>query len=223
MSGPLTPARIIVADDHPVVLYALERLIGRWPRLRVVGRATTFAELFDEAARVDFDVVITDLYMPCAGDLDAHDMLLDFRRRFAHASLIVLTGETAPAVLHRLLRMQVDGILSKKDCVDLIPDAIASAMARERYLGPLVRDLLARDWPAAGDDGRARQLSRREIEVIVHYASGLSVTEIAVRLGRSVKTISAQKCSAMKKLSLANDVELYRFAVESGIVSRMFG
>ena len=103
------------------------------------------------------------------------------------------------------------------------PEAIQELHMATQRGDARARDLLARDWPAAADDGSARQLSRREIEVIVHYASGLSVTEIAVRLGRSVKTISAQKCSAMKKLSLANDVELYRFAVDSGIVSRMLG
>jgi DNA-binding NarL/FixJ family response regulator len=62
-------------------------------------------------------------------------------------------------------------------------------------------------------------LSRRELEVFTQYASGLGVTEIAARLGRSVKTISAQKCTAMRKLALHSDAELFRFAVEHGVIS----
>jgi two-component system, NarL family, captular synthesis response regulator RcsB len=62
-------------------------------------------------------------------------------------------------------------------------------------------------------------LSRREMEVFTQYAAGLGVTEIATRLGRSVKTISAQKCTAMKKLALHSDVELFRFAVDHGVVA----
>jgi len=62
-------------------------------------------------------------------------------------------------------------------------------------------------------------LSRRELEVFTQYASGFGVTEIAGRLGRSVKTISAQKCTAMRKLALHSDAELFRFAVEHGVVT----
>ncbi len=61
-------------------------------------------------------------------------------------------------------------------------------------------------------------LSKRELEVFTHYASGLAITEIARQTGRSVKTISAQKCTAMKKLSLQSDADLYRFAIEHGLV-----
>ena len=132
-------------------------------------------------------------------------------------SLVVLTAETDSMALRRLLDLPVDGVLSKKDRIDLIPVVIVAAMAHERYVGPAVRDLLARDLHAAEFAGTDQRLSAREHEVLALYASGLSVTEIAARLGRSIKTISAQKCSAMKKLSLSNDIELFRFATGYGI------
>jgi two-component system capsular synthesis response regulator RcsB len=204
-AAPMLPTRIVIADDHPVVLFALESLISRFPYLTVVGRAHTFPELFNEAAQLDFDVAIVDLHMPCVDDLDARETLGEFRQRFPGASLVVLTTEADPAALRRVLDVKIDGILSKKDPIDLIPVAIVSAMAHERYVGPVVRDLLA-----------YQLLSRREREVLALYASGMSVTEIAGQIGRSIKTISAQKCSAMKKLSLANDIELYRFAADCG-------
>ncbi|HTH59481.1 MAG TPA: response regulator transcription factor [Paraburkholderia sp.] len=217
-AAPMLPTRIVIADDHPVVLFALESLISRFPYLTVVGRAHTFPELFNEAAQLDFDVAIVDLHMPCVDDLDARETLGEFRQRFPGASLVVLTTEADPAALRRVLDVKIDGILSKKDPIDLIPVAIVSAMAHERYVGPVVRDLLAHRLHApAGAPARAYQLlSRREREVLALYASGMSVTEIAGQIGRSIKTISAQKCSAMKKLSLANDIELYRFAADCG-------
>ena len=210
-------ARVLIADDHPVVLFALENLISRFPHLTVVGRARTFAELFEEAAQRDFDVAITDLYMPSADGYDVRETLTSFRQRHTNTVLVVLTAETDSMALRRLLDLPIDGILSKKDRVDLIPVAIVAAMARERYVGPAVRDLLARDLHAAELARTDQRLSAREHEVLALYASGLSVTEIAGRLGRSIKTISAQKCSAMKKLSLSNDIELFRFATGYGI------
>jgi two-component system capsular synthesis response regulator RcsB len=65
-------------------------------------------------------------------------------------------------------------------------------------------------------------LSPRELEVLKQYASGIGVTEIATRLGRSVKTISAQKCTAMRKLALRTDSELFKFSVEYGVLSDDF-
>lgn len=216
-AGQSQPVRIIIADDHPVVLFALENLISRFPYLKIVGRARTFPELVDEADRLDFDVAIVDLHMPCAEGRDVRDALTGFRARFANASLVVLTTETDPAALHRVLHAQIDGILSKKDPIDLIPVAIVSAMARERYVGPVVRDLLSRGLQAAGCANAYQSLSKREREVLTLYASGMSVTEIAGQLGRSIKTISAQKCSAMKKLSLSSDIDLYRFVAECSL------
>lgn len=215
------PVRVIVADDHPLVLFALESLIAGFPNLRIVARAQTAPQLFEAAARQDFDLVLMDLYMPGQGGEDGHDTGHDavrrFRQRFPQKAVVVLTMETNPAALREALELGVDAVLSKRDRMDLVPVAIVSAIAREHYVGPVVRDLLAQASRAQRREEVHRILSRRELEVLTHYASGLGVTEIAGLLGRSVKTISAQKCAAMKKLSLGNDVELYRFAVECGV------
>jgi DNA-binding NarL/FixJ family response regulator len=223
--APAMPVRVLIADDHPVILFALENLLSRFSHLRIVGRACTFSELFDEAGRRDFDVAVVDLHMPSTGNDDPHrphgphgphGSLSRFHQSFPNASLIVLTTEQAPVTLRRILDVEVAGIVSKRDPVDLIPLAIMSAMARERYVGPVVRELLACDSSPLNGGNARRLLSKREREVLRLYASGMNITTIAARLGRSIKTISAQKCSAMKKLSLSNDAELYRFVTECG-------
>jgi two-component system, NarL family, captular synthesis response regulator RcsB len=211
------PVRVIVADDHPLVLFALESLIASFPNLQIVARAQTMQQLFEEAARQDFDLVLVDLHMPGQEGDEGHDGLRRFRQRFAQKAVVVLTMETNAAALREAVELDVDAVLSKRDRIDLIPVAIASAIAHEHYVGPVVRDLLVQASRAQRREQVHQILSRRELEVFTHYVSGLGVTEIASLLGRSVKTISAQKCAAMKKLSLGNDVELYRFAVECGV------
>ncbi|RQG99859.1 response regulator transcription factor [Paraburkholderia dinghuensis] len=211
------PVRVIVADDHPLVLFALESLITSFANLQIVARAQTASQLFEEAARQDFDLVVMDLHMPGQGGEEGYDVLRRFRQRFAQKAVVLLTMETNAAALREALELDVDAVLSKRDRIDLIPVAIASAIAHEHYVGPVVRDLLLQASRAQRREKVHQILSRRELEVFTHYASGLGVTEIAGLLGRSVKTISAQKCAAMKKLSLDNDVELYRFAEECGV------
>ncbi|CAG9206465.1 DNA-binding response regulator [Paraburkholderia tropica] len=212
------PARIIVADDHPLVLFALENLLASLSNLRVVARAQSVPQLFEEALLHDFDLAMLDLYMPGECGEDGHGAVQRFQRTFPDKAVVVLTMEDEAEALRNAINLNVEAVLSKRDRIDLIPVAIASAMAREHYIGPVVRDLLKKAEREQRREEVLRLLSRREFEVLTHYASGLGVTEIAGLLGRSVKTISAQKCAAMKKLALTSDIDLYRFALECGVV-----
>ncbi|CAG9270155.1 DNA-binding response regulator, NarL/FixJ family, contains REC and HTH domains [Paraburkholderia unamae] len=211
------PVRVIVADDHPLVLYALESLLANYPNLQLVARAQSVPELFEVAAQHSFDLVLMDLYMALPGEMDGPEAIRAFRVQFPQKAVVVLTMENDASVLRKTIDLEVSAVLSKRDRLDLIPVAIVSAMAREHYVGPVVRDLLAEAARTERREEVHRILTRREFEVLTHYARGLGVTEIAGLLGRSVKTISAQKCAAMKKLALGNDIELYRFAVECGV------
>ena len=214
-----TPVRAIIADDHPLVLLAIENLIGGYPSMEVVGRAADATELFAEVDRTGCDLVLMDLYMPGGADGSGVEAVRQFRRRYPDVALIVLTMETEAAALQSVISLGVDALISKRDRIDLIHVAIVTALAGECYLGPAVRTLITKAAAMQRLDFVRSMLSRRELEVFTQYASGLGVTEIAGRLGRSVKTISAQKCTAMRKLSLNSDAELFRFAVEHGVVS----
>ncbi|WP_144110931.1 response regulator transcription factor [Paraburkholderia sp. BCC1886] len=213
-----TPVRAVIADDHPLVLLAIENLMGSYPNMKVVGRAADNMELFTKVASTSCDLVLMDLYMPGATDCFGPEAVRQFKDRYPEVALVVLTMETDAAALQKVISLGVEGLLSKRDRIDLIHVAIVTALARERYLGPAVRTLIADATVTQRLDFVRQMLSRRELEVFTHYASGLGVTEIAARLNRSVKTISAQKCTAMRKLALNSDAELFRFAVEHGVI-----
>ncbi|APA85847.1 response regulator transcription factor [Paraburkholderia sprentiae WSM5005] len=218
-----TPVRTIIADDHPLVLLAIENLICNYPNLKVVGRAADVAELFIEVDRSPCDLVLMDLYMPGGHHDNRFDVVRQFKARYPNVALVILTMETEAATLRKVISLGVDGLLSKRDRIDLIHVAVVMALARECYVGPAVRAMLTDVALTQRLDFVRARLSRRELEVFTQYASGLGVTEIATRLGRSVKTISAQKCMAMRKLSLNSDAELFRFAVEHGVVPETCG
>jgi len=216
----VTPlVRTIIADDHPLVLLAVENLMSGFPNIEIVGRAADSSELFTEAQRVKCELVVMDLYMPGGGYGDGVDMIRQFRERYPDVVMVILTMETAAEALQKVISLGVGAVVSKRDRIDLIHVAVITALARECYLGPAIRTLLADATLTRRVDYVRQVLSKRELEVLTHYASGLGVTEIAVRLGRSVKTISAQKCTAMRKLSLQSDADLFRFAADHGVVA----
>ncbi|CAB3801861.1 response regulator transcription factor [Paraburkholderia fynbosensis] len=217
------PVRAIIADDHPLVLLAIENLVRTYPNMQIVGRAADATELFLQVDRGPCDLVLMDLYMPGNIDGSGLDVVKQFKTRYPDVALIVLTMETEAAALQSVIALGVDGLVSKRDRIDLIHVAVVTALARECYVGPAVRTLIAEATVTQRLDLVRSALSRRELEVFVQYASGFAVSEIAARLGRSVKTISAQKCTAMRKLSLRSDAELFRFAAEHGVISAWRG
>ncbi|CAD6542229.1 Transcriptional regulatory protein RcsB [Paraburkholderia metrosideri] len=211
------PVRAIIADDHPLVLLAIDNLMSGYPDIQVVGRAADTVDLFTEIDCTPCDLVLMDLYMPGPSESTGFDIIRQFKTRYPNVALVILTMETEATTLQRVISLGVDGLVSKRDRIDLIHVAIIMAMARECYIGPAVRAQLADASVTKRLDFVHAILSRRELEVFTQYASGLGVSEIAGRLGRSVKTISAQKCAAMRKLSLQSDAELFRFAAEYGV------
>jgi two-component system, NarL family, captular synthesis response regulator RcsB len=213
------PVRAIIADDHPLVLLAIENLISAFPNVQVVGRATDTAELFAQADRVEFDLVVTDLYMPGGPEINGFDTVRQIKKLYPKAALVVLTMETQAAALQKVLALGVDALVSKRDRIDLIHVAIVTALAHECYIGPAVRKLIAEETMTRRLAFLRGLLTPREFEVLAQYASGAGVTEIAGRLERSVKTVSAQKCAAMRKLALHSDTELLRFAVDHGVLT----
>ncbi|WP_144157731.1 response regulator transcription factor [Paraburkholderia sp. BCC1885] len=213
-----TPIRAIIADDHPLVLLAIENLLMAFPNIQIVGRASDSTELLAEAGRGACDLAVIDLHMPGNLDGDAFGTLREFRKCCPNVPLVVLTMETKPEVLERLISLGVEAVMSKRDRIDLIPVAIVTALAHERYVGPTVRASIVEATVARRLEFVRELLSPREMNVLRQYASGIGVTEIARRLGRSVKTVSAQKCKAMRKLALNSDSELFKFAAEHGLL-----
>ncbi|WP_087047836.1 response regulator transcription factor [Caballeronia ptereochthonis] len=210
--------RLAIADDHPLVILAIERLVGNFPNVEVVSRNANSTQLNESLARGDCDVAIVDLFMPGGHHGEGVEMIQHLANRYPDVQLVVLSRNDDAALVKQVLEAGAHAFLSKEDRLDLIYVAIVSVIANETYLGPTIRRTLA----LSDAENHARfirqRLTSRELEVIERYARGANVTEIAKELERSVKTISAQKCAAMRKLDLSTDADLYRFIADSGLI-----
>ncbi|WP_309763412.1 MULTISPECIES: response regulator transcription factor [unclassified Caballeronia] len=210
--------RLAIADDHPLVVLAIERLAGNFPNVEVVSRSASSTELEESLAKNECDVAIVDFYMPGGQHGDGIELIQHITACYPDVRIVVLSRTDNAALVKQALEAGAHAFLSKEDRLDLLYVAIVSAIANETYLGPAIRRTLA----VANVESRARfirqRLTGRELEVIERYARGANVTEIAKDLARSVKTISAQKCAAMRKLDLSTDADLYRFIADSDLI-----
>lgn len=211
--------RVIIADDHPVILLGAQHALAHFTDIEVVAQARQSTDLIKMLQTVESDVLVTDLAMPGGRYGDGLPLIGYIQRHFPAQRIVVLTMLENAALLRRLREMGVIAVVNKSDDLSHIGLAIRYVMGGVSYASPSVRAIL--DMLQANSRGKPDHacLSPREIEVVRLFVSGMTVKEIAQCLNRSIKTISAQKKAALRKLGLARDSELFHYAQTSGLTN----
>lgn len=214
--------RIIIADDHPVVLTGIEMVLASFadPVCSVVAKAENADELIHHLQRTPCDLVISDYAMPYGRLPDGLTLMGYLKRHFASLPLIVITMLRNPSLLQALLNIGVNSLFDKRSALSELKRAVFSTVQGRRYLCPAFAAILdSQSLQASCSSAPSMNLSNREIEVVRLFAQGLSGRQIAAQLNRSEKTISRQKRTAMDKLGLVHDGGLVEFARVSGLRS----
>jgi len=211
--------RVVVADDHPVILFGAETALLKFPDIQVVARARQSTELIRILHSVPCDVLITDLAMPGGQFGDGLPLIGYLRRNFPTLPIVVLTMLENAALLKRLSELGVESVVNKSDDLGHIGFAVQHVSRRQEYMSPSVRASLESLRVNASGKTTEVMLSRRELEVVRLFVSGMTIKEISEQLSRSIKTISTQKNTAMRKLGLERDSELFQYAQSNGLMN----
>ncbi len=200
---------IIVADDHPVVLTGVVKLLESRPDCKVVAAVRSIAEMFSAMKQWSCDVLVCDFSFDGDSEPDGLLMLEKITRLFPSVKVIVLSQHDDLVRVRRIMTSGGAGFVSKSSGIPALPFAIDAVLKGTKYVDPETSKLLIEHmFNGAGDQLAEESLTMREMEVMRLYARGMSVTKIAHCTKRSIKTISAQKQSVMRKLGVDNDVEL---------------
>ncbi|MBS9436922.1 transcriptional regulator RcsB [Photorhabdus noenieputensis] len=199
---------VIIADDHPIVLFGIRKSLERLEWINVVAESEDSTTLINNLSCIKANVLITDLSMP--GDIygDGINLIKYIKRHYPRLSIIVLTMNNNPAILSAVLELDIEGIVLKQGAPTDLPDVLTALNQGERFMPDSVSELLKKVTKTPYGD---KPLSQKESEVIRLFAQGFLVTDIAKKLKRSVKTISSQKKSAMVKLGVNNDIALLNY------------
>jgi DNA-binding NarL/FixJ family response regulator len=213
-----SPIRVLLADDHMIVLAALRALLERHG-YRIVGEATSGEEAIPLAARYAPQVVIMDLEMPGLGGLASIPRI----RAVAPAAkiLILSAHDEAAEVLEAVSEADADGYLVKRDAPEELLNAIRAASNGKRYLSSSVAPILlsrVKRSPGRAPVRNGPVLTRREREVLRLIGQGMPAKEIAQRLNISPKTAQVHSENIRQKLNLHSIAEMVRYAIKHGIV-----
>jgi len=205
-------ARILMADDHLMVLEAFKSLLE--PDFDVVGMVTDGRALLEECSRVHPDVILVDVAMPLLNGLDAGRKL---RAADRSVKLIYLTMNPDPDIAGEALRLGASGYVLKPSAVQELTQAIDEAIRGRSYITPLItRDvvgsLIRQRTPGQSLTGRQR-------EVLQLLAEGKSMKEVAAILDVTPRTVAFHKYRMMEQLRVKTSAELVTFAVKAGVVA----
>lgn len=171
--------------------------LGTDARFRIVASHGHSQSLLQYMASHPVDVAIIDVTLDPSG-LDGPSLVLKLRECAPRAALLAFAGQSSNADIHALLEAGISGYVSKCESLPALSEAVVRVAQGLRRLPPGYR------LPPTPEP-----LSRNEREVLHLLLDGLTMSEIALRRHRSIKTVSTQKSAALRKLGLRNDAEIY--------------
>jgi DNA-binding NarL/FixJ family response regulator len=207
--------RILLVDDHPVVRQGIKQVLTGAFHPALVGEAANAEEGLSEARTTEWDVMVLDLTLPGASGLD---LLKDLRRERPALPVLVLSMHPPDQFARRAMNAGASGYLTKDSAPTELVKAIGEVIAGRRYLNPAVIQELVTSRQTDQAQRPHEVLSDREYQVLRMIASGLTVSQVAVRLSLSVKTVSTYRARVLEKMNMRTTAELMHYGIQHGLV-----
>jgi DNA-binding NarL/FixJ family response regulator len=217
MTIPLK-TRILVADDHPIVLRGLKTVLNAQADFEVVAEATDGEEAVARALAEDVHLAILDISMPRKTGLQA---AREITHRKPGLRVLILSMHDNEQYLFEAIKVGASGYVLKSAVDRDLVEACRAAMRGEPFLYPggvraLMREYVER--ARAGDVLRGELLTPREEEIVKLVAEAHTNEEIGDLLYISKKTVERHRANILEKLGMRDRVELTRYAIRRGLV-----
>jgi two-component system, NarL family, response regulator NreC len=207
-------ARILIVDDHVIVRQGIAQLVNREPDLDACCEAGDAQSAMEVLKTSEVDLAIVDISLPGTSGIDLVKLI-----HAAHPHLPVLMISMHDEALYsdRAFRAGAKGYVMKQEATEKLLIAIRKILNGGVYVSDRMQTVMVQRFLNSGDEQNVSfidNLTDREFEILRMIGQGMSVAEIALKLGRSVKTIEAHRANLREKLGLKRAAELARFATQ---------
>ena len=211
-----TPIRLVLADDHPIVLHGLQQLFERTPGFAVAASCRDGRQTLEAVRSLRPDVLVLDLRMPGMSGLD---VLRAVAEEKLPCRVVLLTAALRDAEVSEAMRLGVMGIVMKESPPDALVDAVRRVHGGEQWIDrdPLMRAFGRVARAGEGAPGGAT-LTAREREIVQMVSEGLRNRDIAERMKISEGTVKVHLHNVYEKLGVDGRLELVLFAQQKGLV-----
>jgi len=211
MSDAQPNIRILIADDHPLVMDGIRSCLETYEHIEVVGEARTGREALDKAEELKPDIVLMDITMPDLNGLDATEL---FKDRFPEIKLLILSMHDNREYITSALRYGARGYILKDVPSQEIFAAIEAVHRGGTYFSSGVSDILL----SHAEGGSQESLTPREQTILLLLAEGKSNKHVARELDISVRTAETHRRNIKRKLNIDSTAGLTRYAIQHGLI-----
>lgn len=212
-------ARIILVDDHPMVLAGLRSLVLSLPDLELVGLASCAAEALAFVRGQRPEIVVLDMGLPGMSGLTLAERILE---EAPDTRIVMLTHYEEPSYVQKALRIGIRGYVLKASAGEKVAQAIRAVLSGGVYIDSDLEDFRS-EWirklsPTAGIAAPTPSdtLTYREMQILRLAAVGHSNKEIARRTGLGIKSVETYRYRACKKLMLHSRLDIIRYGASHG-------
>ena len=206
-------ARILLVDDHKVVLEGYQLMLNAQPDLMVCATAASAAEAMGVIEREQPDLVVTDLTMGGRGGMD---LIKDMVALHPDLKILVCSMHDEMLYAERAMQAGASGYIMKDADGPQFLGAIRTVLAGQRYMSDRLAAKVLASFGTAhprGSHSPIEKLSDREFEVFRLFGEGKTAKEIAAQLNLSPKTVSVHRDHIKEKMEFATSAEMIRQAV----------
>jgi len=205
--------RLILVDDHRIVLDGLKALLDDMEGFDCVATAENGQKALDLLKVFDVDVVLMDIDMPVMNGMEATRII---KKEYPKVKVIALTQHSERGMAKQLLDCGADGYLLKNIAQDELASAIRKVHNGETVFSSEVAMTLASKAVEKNANGVEVELTEREIEILTLISEGLSSKQVGEKLFISPRTVDTHRTNLMNKLDIHNIAGLIRFALKNG-------
>lgn len=208
--------KVLIADDHPVVRLGLRQILADSRDIHVGRDVSSADEVLGAVREERWDVVVLDISLRGGNGIE---LIGEIRKVRPETRVLILTVHPEEQYAVRAIKAGASGFLNKESAPDRLTDALHKIAEGGRYVSAELAETLASLVAGEAHGQPHERLSDREFEILKLLASGKTVSQAALELGLSVKTISTHRTRILKKMDMKTNAELTHYAVKRGLVS----
>ncbi|MDW3209684.1 MAG: response regulator transcription factor [Reichenbachiella sp.] len=201
--------KVLIADDHSIVMEGLQVVLSAEEELEVVGTVLNGEEVMIFVAKHEVDVVVLDINMPV---MDGITCARKLKKEYPNIKIIILTMYAQRSFVDEIVKIGIDGCLLKNNTGKELTTAIFRVMNGSQYYDRL------KNFNSSEEEIKQYKLSARELDVIKLVAEGLTSQEIADQLFISELTVQTHRRNVMRKLDLKNSMQVVQFAKDNELI-----
>jgi len=206
--------KVVIASNLPVLREGAKRILSQQMDIDVIAEVGHVREVLLDCTllRADVLIVVAD-----SSSVDGKECLLQLHQECPALRIMILLRFPTLQQIMSILRTGVSGLLSASSAASHLATAIRAISSGRLYLNDELTRLLIPDQSSLGKDYTHKSLTDRELEIFLKLAAGRKVSEIAVQLGISIKTVSTHKSRLMDKMNMTSYSQIVQYALAYGM------